>query len=323
MSQLKIYLYLCAALTLCLSTSLQSQNREILGEYRIGIVGQNKDNSIYQATHLGALDAALSFSKSQAIDVEIFVLTPDKTIGEDQETSLGRLFIDNADGIIISPGNQKTTHAAIKFAQEQGQKIVFFETEVESIDPLASIVADEYQAGFLAGKTIADLLPSRARIAILMSTEVNPVQQERLRGLRAAVGYKRIETIVTTEPNYFSAIDAIRNAEDTDRNDLISGWVFLDDWPLLGMPAFPWKAGERPAVAIQSSPSAFIHLDQGYLDALIIHAYYDWGYKSVELLVEALHNKKQPDPARVVTDPQVINERNLNNYRLKWQQWLQ
>jgi ABC-type sugar transport system substrate-binding protein len=313
-------LKICAILAF--ASLCNAQNIEILGEYRIGIVGQEKNNSIYQATHVGALDAALAISKRDSIDIEVIVLTPDQSQGQNQEDSLGQLFIENADGIIISPGNAPTTHEAIRFAQEQGQKIVFFETDVEEINSFASIIANEFRAGFLAGKTIEKLLPTRARIAILMNAESNSTQQERLRGLRSAIGYKRIEKIVTTQPDYFSSIEAIRKTEDTDRNDLISGWVFLDDWPLLGMPAFPWKAGERPCVAIQSSPSAFMHLDQGYLDALVVHAYYDWGYKSVETLIEYLHNNKT-SPRRIETEPQVIDRLNIKSYRNKWQQWLQ
>ncbi len=312
-----------ATSSLLIASCVFAQNREMLGEYRIGIVGQDREDSIYQATQLGAMDAAHAISKRDSIDVEVVVLTPDSSLGQDQESSLSKLFINNADGIIISPGTESTTHSAIRFAQEQGQKIIFFETELEDFNPLAAIVADEYKAGLLAGQTIKEYLPSRARIAILMATNPNLAQKERLRGVRNAIGYKAIEAIVQCEPNYFSAIEAIRNAEDKDRNDLINGWIFLDDWPLIGMPAYPWKAGERPSVAIQSSPTAFIHIDQGYLNALVVHPYYEWGRMSVETLVERLHNDKFPDSPRMETEPQIINQFNIKDYRKKWHQWLQ
>lgn len=301
---------------------MHAQNREVLGEYRIGIVGQDQEDSIYQATHLGALDAAHTISKRDSIDIEIVVLTPDSSQGQNQEGSLGKLFINDADGIIISPGREATTDSAIRFAQEQGQKVIFFETDLNDIQPLASIVADEYKAGILAGQTMKELLPSRARIAILMATDPTPAEKERLRGIRNAIGYKAIEAIVQCEPNYFSAIEAIRNAEDEDRNDLISGWIFLDDWPLIGMPAYPWKAGERPCVAIQSSPTAFMHIDQGYLNALVVHPYYEWGRMSIEILIANLHNGKLLQSARMETEPQVINRLNIKDYRKKWHQWL-
>ena len=89
------------------------------------------------------------------------------------------------------------------------------------------------------------------------------------------------------------------------------------------MPAFPWKAGERPCVAIQSSLTAFIHIDQGYLNALVVHPYYEWGFTSVNTLVECLHNGKFPDSPLIKTAPQLIDRFNISAYRKKWQQWLQ
>ena len=115
-----------ASCSILITSCIFAQNREMLGEYRIGIVGQDRENSIYQATQLGAMDAAHAISKRDSIDIEVVVLTPDRSMGQDQESSLSKLFINNADGIIISPGTESTTHSAIRFAQEQGQKIIFF-----------------------------------------------------------------------------------------------------------------------------------------------------------------------------------------------------
>ena len=111
-------------------------------------------------------------------------------------------------------------------------------------------------------------------------------------------------------------------AEEADRNDLIKGWVFLEDWPLLGMPALPWKPGKLPVVAIQSSPSAFIYVDQGYLDALVVHPYYDWGYKSVETMIEKLYNEQKPQNNIIRTKPRVVDWRNVEDYRDNWKKWL-
>ena len=75
-------------------------------------------------------------------------------------------------------------------------------------------------------------------------------------------------------------------------------------------------------VAIQSSPSAFIYVDQGYLDALVVHPYYDWGYKSVETMIEKLHNKLEPDVNIVRTKPRIVDWRNAEDYRDSWKKWL-
>lgn len=301
---------------------LQAQNRELLGEYRIGIVGRDQGDAIYQAAHEGAQAAALAMSLKYSIDVELVVLTPDRSQGSSQTTALAELYIEDADGLIISPQDTEAIRASVDFALQQGQEVIFFESQLEGRQPLASVLADEVEAGRMAGREILKKLPTKARVALLTSKAPGPELEQRMAGLREVLGYRRIETTVRSEPNYRASIEAIRAAEEADRNDLIKGWVFLEDWPLLGMPALPWKPGQLPVVAIQSSPSAFIYVDQGYLDALIVHPYYDWGYKSVETLVEKLHNQRTPQNPVVRTTPRVVNWRNAEDYRNSWKQWL-
>lgn len=310
-------------LTLLLwGTTLTAQNRELLGEYKIGIVGRDQEDAIYQAAHEGAQAAALALSEKYSIDIELVIITPNKTQGASQETSLAELFIEDADGLIISPKHSESVRASVDFAMQQGQEVVFFESQLPGSHALASVLADEVEAGRMAGREILKKLPTKARVAILTSATPGAELEQRMAGLREVLGYRRIESTITCAPDYQSAIEALRTAEEADRNDLIKGWVFLEDWPLLGMPALPWKPNELPVVAIQSSPSAFIYVDQGYLDALVVHPYYEWGYKSVETMVEKLHKGQMPEAPIVRTTPRIVDWRNAEEYRDSWKKWL-
>jgi ABC-type sugar transport system substrate-binding protein len=146
--------------------------------------------------------------------------------------------------------------------------------------------------------------------------------QARLAGAREALGYRRIETVVSCAPNYRAAIETICSTQKADRNDLIQGWLFLDDWPLLGMPALPWKPGQLPCVAIQSTPSAFMYLDQGYVDALIVHPYYEWGVSSMTALINQLHKQAAPETKIQHNAPRIVDGRNIESYRESWKSWL-
>ena len=298
-----------------------AQNREILGEYKIGMIGRDQEDPIYQAAHLGAKDAARVLSKKYSIDVELLIETPEASQGGSQATSLAELFVKEADGFIISPSASEVVTESINFAMQQGQAVVFFESQCKGVQPLASIVADEGEAGRLAGKAILKKLPTKARVAILTSTSPSPQLKQRLDGVRAALGYRRIEKVVATEPEFHAAIKTIQATMEEDRNDQIKGWIFLEDWPLLGMPALPWKPGRIPVVAIQSSPSAFMYTDKGYLEALVVHPYYEWGYKSMETMVEKLHKHKAPETSIILTQPRIVDWRNLDAYRKEWQTW--
>ena len=105
---------------------LEAQNRELLGEYKIGIVGRDLEDAIYQAAREGAQAAALKLNEKYSIDIELVIFTPDKTKGGSQMTSLAELFIENADGLIISPENTEAVRASIDFALQQGQEVRLF-----------------------------------------------------------------------------------------------------------------------------------------------------------------------------------------------------
>ena len=65
-----------------------------------------------------------------------------------------------------------------------------------------------------------------------------------------------------------------------------------------------------------------MYVDQDYLDALVVHPYYKWGYKSVETMVDKLHNNNQPKDYVVRTEPRVVDIRNVEEYRESWKKWL-
>ena len=304
-----------------LLSALSAQNREILDEFKIGIIGRDSEEAIYQAAHLGAQDAARDLSDKYSIDVELLVATPSPSQGGSQPTSLTELFVRDADGFVLSPRAEEIVESTVRFARRQNQEVVFFESDLPETNPLAAILADEVAAGRLAGEAILGELPTGARVAILTSTEPTPQLRQRLEGLRAALGYRRIEAVIPTGPGYREAIRTIVAAEEADRNDLINGWVFLEDWPLKGMPALPWKPGSKPVVAIQSSPSAFIYSDQGYLNALVVHPYYQWGYLGVETLVKKLYLDQVPENRLILTKPKLIDWRNFDDYRENWKVW--
>jgi ribose transport system substrate-binding protein len=310
-------------LALLLPLGAHGQNREILGEYTIGIIGRELHNPIYQAAQLGAEDAARDLSRQYSIDVELLTQTPDTEKGADQPQSMAELFVQNADGFVISPSESEAVRESIQFAQANGQKVVFFENSLPGLTPLAAVTADEAEAGRLAGEAILEVLPDRGRVAILTSAAADARLEQRLAALRATLGYKRIHKIVSCKPNYQSAMRAIKEAQKADHDHLISAWVFLADWPLRGMPALPWEPGEIPAVAIQSSPSAFLYLDAGYIDTLIVHPYYEWGYQSVAHLIRHLHGKTATEAGRGISPPRPVNWENLAQYREDWKLWLQ
>lgn len=317
----RLLFYIALGLSLVAHCAL-GQNQEILAEYKIGIIGRDMADPTYQAAHAGALDTARELSQRYSIDVEVLVLTPKIAEGETQSTAMAQLLVEEADGLIISPAEDPEVLDSIEFAIEAEQQVVLIDTASGLDSALASILPNEFEAGRQAGKAILKKLPTRGRVAILMSDQNSEAENKRLAGVRDVLGYKRIETLIRCPNDYANANAAIRDAEEADRNHLIKGWVFLNDAPLRGAPAFPWKPGQLPCVAVQSSPTALIYLDQGYLSAFVVHPYYEWGKNALELLVSKLHQDQEPEQPEIETSIEVIDSYNSSNYRARWKHWL-
>ena len=312
-------------LTLCLlffGFSLSAQNREILAEYRIAFMGQDIENPIYEAAFKGAQLAARELEREYSIQIELMMRTPMVTEGVTQTAVLSELQHERLDGLIISPAEDASIRDAIGAALEIEDAVVFFENQLPEAVPLLSVLADETEAGRMAGREILKHLPTGGRVSILTRTKPTEELRQRLKGVREVLGFRRIESVVHCDPNYRAAIERLHQAEEADRNGLIDAWIFLEDWPLRGMPALPWQPGAKPLVALQSSPSAFLYMEQGYLKALVVHPYFDWGYTGMEALIKKIHDKQSPEVNSIYFEPGIINLRGQREYQDSWREWL-
>ena len=319
----KAYIYFFSLLLLLnFSYTLQAQNNELLGSYKIAFIGQDKESSKYKAVFSGIKNAAKTLGKEFSIEVEVLELSPIKNQEVTQSDAIIQSFLKNVDGIILSPSENENLSSALKLTQFHKKEVVLLEQPAGSISPLLSIQPNEVQAGKLAAKALLKKLPTQGRVAILTSLEPSIIFKQRMQGVKAILGYKRIETVVQTEPNYKSALKSIKEAEDEDVDHYIKGWLFLDDWALRGMPDLPWQPNTLPLVTIQSSAITNLFYDLGYLNAMVLHPYYDWGYQASKAIIKKLFKKQSPINNVSIPKPILVNWENIDVYKKYWQEWL-
>ena len=319
----KAYIYFFSLLLLLnFSHTLQAQNNELLGSYKIAFIGKDKESSKYKAIFSGIKDAAKTLGEELSIEVEVFELSPIQDQEDTQSEAIIQSFLKNVDGIILSPAEKENLSTALKLIQFHKKEIVLLEQPVSSIASLMSIQPNEVQAGKLAAKALLKELPTQGRVAILTSSQPSATLEQRMKGVKSILGYKRIETVIKTEPNYKSALKSIKQAEDNDVDRYIKGWLFLDDWGLRGMPDLPWQPNALPLVAIQSSATTNLFYDLGYLNAIVLHPYHDWGYQASEVLIKKMFKKKSPANNVIIPEPILVNWENIEIYKKYWREWL-
>jgi len=319
----KAYIYFFSLLLLLnFSHTLQAQNNELLGSYKIAFIGKDKESSKYKAIFSGIKDAAKTLGEELSIEVEVFELSPIQDQEDTQSEAIIQSFLKNVDGIILSPAEKENLSTALKLIQFHKKEIVLLEQPVSSVASLMSIQPNEVQAGKLAAKALLKELPTQGRVAILTSSQPSTTLEQRMKGVKSILGYKRIETVIKTEPNYKSALKSIKQAEDNDVDRYIKGWLFLDDWGLRGMPDLPWQPNALPLVAIQSSATTNLFYDLGYLNAIVLHPYHDWGYQASEVLIKKMFKKKSPANNVIIPEPILVNWENIDIYKKYWREWL-
>lgn len=312
-------------------SQLTAQNNELLGSYKIGFIGKNKDSAKYKAVYAGIQSAAKALGKSYSIEVETFDLSPRLNQANEDSSKLAELqaeaviecYLKNIDGMILCPKENPRLSSILKLARFNAIEIVFLEEAIDSVTSLQRIESDEFKAGKLLGESLLNRLPTSGRVAILTTAKPSPIFEARLKGVKAALGYKRIETIVQTESNYASAVEALKKAESEDVNHYIKGWVFLDDWALRGLPDFPWQPKRIPTVTVQSSATSHLFYDLGYLHSMVSHPYYDWGYQASSTLIKKFFKGETPETPALKLAPLLVNQQTIEASKKRWKQWLQ
>lgn len=319
----KAFIYIISLfLLLNCSLTLQAQNNELLGSYKIVFIGKDKESSKYKAVFSGIKDAAKALVKEYSIEIEVLELSPMQGQKEAQSKAIIQSFLKNVDGIILSPSANENLNSVLKLTEFHEKEIVLLEQSVDSITPLLTVQPNEIEAGKLLAKAILKQLPTQGRVAILTSTEPSAIFKDRMKGVKSILGYKRIETVIQTEPNFKSAIKSIQQAEDNDVDHYIKGWIFLDDWALRGMTDLPWKPNTLPLVTLQSSATTNLFYDLDYLKAMVLHPYHEWGYQASENLIRKLFKKQNPSSPVYIPKPILVNWENIELYKKYWTQWL-
>lgn len=319
----KAFIYIISLfLLLNCSLTLQAQNNELLGSYKIAFIGKDKENSKYKAIFSGIKDAAKALGQEFSIEIEVLELSPIQGQKEAQSKAIIQSFLKNVDGIILSPSANENLNSVLKLTEFHEKEIVLLEQFVNSITPLLTVQANEVEAGKLLAKAILKQLPTQGRVAILTSSEPSAIFKDRMKGVKSILGYKGIETVIQTEPNYKSAVKSIQQAEENDVDHYIKGWIFLDDWALRGMPDLPWNPNALPLVTLQSSATTNLFYDLGYLQSMVLHPYHEWGYKASESLILKLSKKQTPTSPVYISKPILVNWENIELYKKYWNQWL-
>ena len=290
--------------------------------YGIGLIAKSQVNPVFKAARVGAEDAARDLSEQYGIDVQIRWQTPANEDAQQQAQFAEGLVNAGVDGIAISCIDANLLNATLADAVNRGIVVVTFDSDAPDSGRMAYYGVDDKAAGAAVMRELARVLGGQGQVAVLAGNQAATNLQRRVEGVREeAAKYPGIE-IVDVYYHPETATDAAAKMQSVQNaNPDIDGWALVGGWPLYTDNALDGIYEHAKVVSLDPLPLPLEYLKKGQVQVLIGQPYYGWGYESVRLIVEKLHNNKTPAEPVIYADFDIVTRENADEYAKNWEKW--
>lgn len=292
--------------------------------YKIGLIAKSEGNPVFKAARVGAEDAAKDLSKKYDINVEILWRTPAEEDAQKQAGFIEQLTVIGVDGIAITCSDASKVNNAIDKAVEKGVAVACFDSDAPQSKRFVYYGVDDIDCGKEVMAELAKLVgPAGGKIAILAGNQTAPNLQARVRGVKEEMAKHPDLKLVDVFYHKETPQDAAAKVQEVQTaNPDIVGWAMVGGWPLFSDALNKWEPGKVKIVAVDALPAQLKYVESGVAEVLLAQKVYDWGYHSVELLVDKLHHNKTPKDVRDIMKLDRVTKENVKEYAKNWDKWL-
>ncbi|HEY4299590.1 MAG TPA: substrate-binding domain-containing protein [Candidatus Didemnitutus sp.] len=289
----------------------------------IGLVAKSQGNPVFQAARVGAEDAARELGAKNNLRIKIDWRTPNEEDAQKQAEAIEQLVLAGADGIAVSCSDANKLTDAINRAVDNGVPVATFDSDAPASKRFVTYGVDDIDCGRQTMEELARVMGGKGIVAILAGNQNAPNLQARVRGAReAAAKYPGI-TIRGVYYHKETPQDAVARIEQVmEANPDINGWAFIGGWPLFTENALKWPPGSVQCVSVDALPAQLGYVRSGQVPVLLAQQCYQWGHRSVELLVDKIVFKKDPPAVKEVSALIPVTKANVDAYAANWTKWL-
>ncbi|HYE30840.1 MAG TPA: substrate-binding domain-containing protein [Methylomirabilota bacterium] len=311
-------LLLAFALALPLGVSGQSGKN-----YTVGVVAKSQGNPVFQAARVGALAAAKELGEKHGINIKIDWRTPNEEDAQKQAEAIEQLTLSGAHGIAVSCSDANKLTDAINKAVGRGVPVATFDSDAPNSKRFVTYAIDDVQCGERVMDELAKLMGGKGVVAILAGNQNAPNLQKRVQGVKnAAKKYPGIKVRDTYYHKETPQDAAARIEQVMQASPDITGWAMIGGWPLFTDNALKWPPGTVKVVSVDALPAQLAYLRSGHVQLLLAQQVYEWGYRSVEHIINKVHLKKDPASAKDVSDLVPVTKDNVAEFSKNWEKWL-
>jgi len=289
----------------------------------IGVIAKSQSNPVFQAARVGAEDAARELSAKYHLSVRIDWRTPNDEDAQKQAQAIEQLVLTGADGIAVSCSDANKLTEAIDAAVEHGVPVATFDSDAPASRRFVTYGIDDEKCGEVIMDALAKIMNGKGVVAILAGSQNAPNLQKRVQGaLAAAARYPGI-TVRGTYYHKETPQDGAAKVEQVmEANPDIGGWAMVAAIVLFTENSIPWQAGAVKCVAMDALPPELAYVRSGQVQVLFAQQCYEWGHRSVELLVDKIVFDHSPAAVKEVSPLVRVDRTNVDAFGKNWAVWL-
>jgi ribose transport system substrate-binding protein len=284
-----------------LSLAAVSCNRQT--QRRIAVIPKGTAHVFWQSVHAGAVAAGREFHAEILWDGP-----PNETDYSRQLEIFDSMLNRHVDGVVVAAADRTTLNASLDRAAREKTPVVVFDSGVESANYVSFVATNNYKAGQMGARKLAELLGGKGTVAMIENAPGSASTMERESGFKdtmakefpgiqfvaeqysmsnRAKGMAATENILTAHPN----LDGLFASSEPSS---VGASQALKSRGLVGKIKF---------VGFDASEGLVEDLAAGVIDALVAQDPFKMGYEGVRAVVEKLDGKtpgKQIDLSAVV-----------------------
>jgi len=314
---MKLILTLLAALAIVLTAQAQKKS------YTIGLVAKSQGNPVFQAARVGANDAARDLGKKHGIEIKIDWRTPNEEDAQKQAEAIEQLVLAGADGVAVSCSDANKLTDAINSAVKNGVPVATFDSDAPNSKRFVTYAIADVKCGEQVMVELAKFMDGKGVVAVLAGNQNAPNLQKRVQGVKNAA--KKYPGITIRDVYYHKETpqDAAAKVEQVmQSNPDVTGWAMVGGWPLFTDNALKWQPGTVKCVSVDALPPQLAYLRSDHVQLLLAQQVYEWGYRSVEHLINKIHLKKDPSTVRDVSALIPVTKETADEFARNWEKWL-
>ena len=289
----------------------------------IAMIAKSTTNPIFVSARKGAEAAAKELAAKHGVRIEIVWMTPDHEDPQVQATAIAQAVKDRASAILISCSDADKVTGAINDAVDRGVPVMTFDSDAAESKRFAFYGVDDEKLGRMVMRELAAQIRKKGSVAILAGNAAAPNLRKRVDGVKKEAALNPGITIVGIFNHAETARDAAEEVIRAQKaNPQIQGWAMIGGWalftPRLTKELDPQKV---KVVAVNALPAQLAFVESGLAPVLLALPTYNWGYVSVQRIVDKVHLKQDVPTVIPPMEAVRVTKDNLGTWARQMKTW--